>query len=121
MGLNGAYGVLSELEAGRIMLTLPMTGDYAEAISLLATDLLLKNIAVTRLSKADLDLLLDEIFAANSVWNRRLQTDLNQAYTLADKHQVNDAVMVLSLFTADCPSQFYSEIASGVRDQILER
>ena len=119
--LKEAFEFLFEFKAGNVELGLPVAPQHAENIKLLTADLLVKSVEVSGLSAPEIRGLMSEIASVDSRWNHSLQQCLDQAYRHAEQGFLDDAAVVLNSFMKDCPSRFYAEIASDVKEEILGR
>ena len=119
--IEDAFDFLFEFDDGNIELEIPIPPNYVENIRLLSTDLLAKNVDVSGLSMPEVNALLSEMASVNTRWNHGLQECLDQAYRHAEQGLLDDAAVVLNSFMKDCPSRFYAEIASDVKEEILGR
>lgn len=117
--LNEAFEFLFEFKAGNVAIGIPVASQHAENIKLLAMDLLVKTIDVSGLSSSELNELLGEMASLDSRWNHSLQQCLDRAYRLAGQGSLADAANLLDSFASDCPSRFYTEIATDVKEEIL--
>lgn len=119
--LNEAFEFLFEFKTGTVEIGMPIAPQHAENIKLLVADLLAKNVDVSSLSAPEISVLLSEVASVDSRWNHSLQQSLDRAYRYAEQGLLDDAAVLLDSFVKDCPSRFYEEIASDVKEEILGR
>lgn len=119
--IEDAFEFLFEFDDGNVELGTPIAPQHAENIKLLAADLLAKSVDVSSLSMPEVNALLSEMARVNTRWNHSLQQCLDRAYRYAEQGLLDDAGELLDSFVSDCPSRFYTEIATDVKEEILGR